>query len=259
MPNDKDIFLLQVLLCIINKTPVMENIPASINLFFLLTVVCAVWLIYSATGRSKIVLFVVAAWILIQSLLAASGFYRHPESHPARFILLVLPPVLCALVLVLTPFGKKFRENCALNGLVLFHLIRIPVEVILFLLFLQKKVPALMTFEHGNLDILSGISAVGIFFLLTTKKKLPTWIFLGWNFLCLALLGNIVIRAILSSPLPLQSLAFDQPNIAIFYFPFNLLPGFLVPAVLLCHLVTIRKILNKEKPDMKTQQIIFTK
>jgi len=53
---------------------------------------------------------------------------------------------------------------------------------------------------------------------------------------------NIVINAILSVPTPIQQFAFDQPNIAILYFPFTWLPCFIVPAVLLSHIVSIKKL-----------------
>jgi len=55
-------------------------------------------------------------------------------------------------------------------------------------------------------------------------------------------LFNIVLTAILSAPLPIQQLAFEQPNIAVMYFPFVYLPGFIVPIVLFSHLVVISKL-----------------
>ncbi|HEX5025988.1 MAG TPA: hypothetical protein VFV68_11990, partial [Agriterribacter sp.] len=65
-----------------------------------------------------------------------------------------------------------------------------------------------------------------------------------WNFICLALLINIVVNAVLSAPFPFQQFAFDQPDIAVLYFPFNWLPAVVVPIVLLSHLATIRQIIN---------------
>jgi hypothetical protein len=53
-----------------------------------------------------------------------------------------------------------------------------------------------------------------------------------------------------STPSPLQKIAFDQPNIAILNFPFSWLPTFIVPIVLLGHLVSIRQLL-KEKTNKK--------
>lgn len=73
------------------------------------------------------------------------------------------------------------------------------------------------------------------------------WLLLIWNFLCTCFLINIVARALLSTPYPLQTLALDQQNIAILYFPFVWLPTFIVPLVLFGHLVSLRKILNSNR------------
>ena len=47
----------------------------------------------------------------------------------------------------------------SLQWSVLLHSVRILVEISLYLLFLYKEVPAQMTFERGNLDLLAGLSA----------------------------------------------------------------------------------------------------
>lgn len=244
----------------LNKTPVMENIPVYLQMLFLLIVISALLLFYYASGRSTFAVILCIIWLVIQGLLTASGFYLHPEIHPGRFMLLVLPPVLSVLLISFAPLGKRFRNKCSISNLVLFHSIRFPIEIVLLLIYLQHKIPALMTFEQGNLDILSGISAPFIFFLVK-NNKLPKWIFLAWNFLCLALLANIVIRAILSAPFPFQAFGFEQPDTAIFSFPFSWLPGFLVPAVLLCHLVTIRKIIERIPVEANAikQRTVLTK
>jgi hypothetical protein len=57
-------------------------------------------------------------------------------------------------------------------------------------------------------------------------------------------LFNIVLTAILPAPLPIQQLAFDQPKIAVMYFPFVYLPGFIVPIVLFSHLVSLKKLMQ---------------
>ncbi|MEO6499519.1 MAG: hypothetical protein ABIN95_10915 [Mucilaginibacter sp.] len=67
-----------------------------------------------------------------------------------------------------------------------------------------------------------------------------------WNFICLALLLNVVAHALLSAPFRFQQMAFEQPNVAILYFPFIWLPGFIVPAVLLCHLSAIRQLIMRK-------------
>jgi hypothetical protein len=76
------------------------------------------------------------------------------------------------------------------------------------------------------------------------KKNIKGRLILIWNILCLGLLINILANALLSAPFPFQQFAFDQPNIAILYFPFNLLPTFVVPLVLLAHLAAIRQLIS---------------
>jgi hypothetical protein len=99
-----------------------------------------------------------------------------------------------------------------------------------------------MTFEGGNLDILSGLSAPLIAYYAVKKPK----ILLAWNFICLALLINIVARALLSAPFPFQQFAFDQPNIAILQFPVIWLPTFIVLTVLFGHVTVIIQKINKQ-------------
>jgi hypothetical protein len=72
-------------------------------------------------------------------------------------------------------------------------------------------------------------------------------VLLAWNFACLLLLANIVLTAILSAPFDFQKFGFDQPNIALFYFPFIWLPCFIVPVALFAHLVSIRKLISTKK------------
>jgi hypothetical protein len=63
---------------------------------------------------------------------------------------------------------------------------------------------------------------------------------------CLGLVVNIAINGLLSAPTPLQQFAFDQPNIALAYFPFVLLPSVVVPMVIFAHLASIRQILTRK-------------
>jgi len=103
-----------------------------------------------------------------------------------------------------------------------------------------------MTFEGQNFDILSGLTAPIIFYVGFIKKRIGRKAMLVWNFLCLGLLINIVVIAVLSAPFPFQKLAFDQPNIAVLYFPFVWLPCCIVPLVLFSHVATIRQLLRGE-------------
>jgi hypothetical protein len=104
-----------------------------------------------------------------------------------------------------------------------------------------------MTIEGSNFDILSGLSAPFIGYLAFKggiTRKILLW---TWNIFCLLLLFNVVITAVLALPTPAQQISFDQPNIAVLYFPFNLLPAYVVPLVLFGHLAAFRKLANTNK------------
>jgi hypothetical protein len=109
-----------------------------------------------------------------------------------------------------------------------------------------------MTFEGRNFDILSGLSAPVVYYFAFIRKQMNGKLLLIWNFICLSLLINIVFNAILSAPFTFQKFAFDQPNIAILYFPYIFLPGCIVPLVLLSHLASIRQLILGRK---KMQEI----
>jgi hypothetical protein len=114
------------------------------------------------------------------------------------------------------------------------------------MLFVNQGVPEIMTFEGRNFDILAGLTAPLITYFGFVKRSISTRIILVWNLVCLALLLNIAITGFLSAPSPLQKLAFEQPNIAVLYFPFSWLVSFIVPVVLLGHLTAIRQLWNRK-------------
>lgn len=223
----------------------MENLPVYISIVFGLTTFLTVWLFYKAANHSKITLLILLVWLALQAFMGLSGFYTVTDTIPPRFLLLALPAILFIIALFATSKGRKFIDSLDRKALTILHIVRIPVEIVLFWLFVNKAVPELMTFEGRNFDIVSGLTAPVIFYFDFIKKQLNSKIILVWNFICLALLINIVTNAVLSAPFPFQRFAFNQPNIAVLYFPFNWLPACIVPLVLLSHLAAIRQLLNE--------------
>lgn len=223
----------------------MQNLPSHIGIAIALTTLITIWFFFKATGNSKTVLIVLAIWLVIQSAISVTGFYTVTDSLPPRFLLLVLPPFLFIAGLFVTVRGKRFIDNLNVKTLTILHVIRIPVEIVLFCLFIGKTIPQLMTFEGRNFDILSGLSSPVIYYFGFVRKQLSKKVIIAWNLICLLLLFNIIVNAIFSLPFPFQEFAFDQPNIALLHFPFVWLPCCIVPIVLLSHLASIRILAGK--------------
>jgi hypothetical protein len=238
----------------------IHNLPLYITLLFWLTTIITlflfIWTIRSSVSEqtrryTMPTLVSLIVWLVIQAVLTLKNIYNtETNSLPPKIVLMgVLPTIMVVLVLFLTAKGKHFIDSLPLKNLTYLNIVRIPVEIVLFLLFLHKFIPKLMTFEGRNFDILIGITAPFIAYFGFSKQKISRKGVLIWNFAGLGLLLNIVINALFSTPSPIQKFAFEQPNIAILNFPISWLPTFIVPIILFGHLTSIRQLLiqNKEK------------
>ncbi len=242
----------------------IDNLPTYISLTFGLTTIVTLLLFVGTiknsnselTRKKATPIFIgLTIWLTIQAVLTLKNIYNSDtNTFPPKIILTgILPTILTIILLFATSKGKQFIDSLPLKNLTYLNVVRIPVEIVLFWLFLNKSIPELMTFEGRNFDIIAGITAPIIAYFGLTKTKLNRQTILMWNFICLGLLVNIVVNALFSAPSPIQKFAFDQPNIAILNFPFSWLPTFIVPIVLLGHLTSIRQLM-KYKTEFITNE-----
>lgn len=235
----------------------IDHLPIYISLIFGLTTVATlalfIWTIKCATSEttrknSFLILVGLVIWLIIQTIITLQDVYISDINAvpPKIFLLGVLPTLLAIAALFITPSGRAFTDSLPLKYLTWINIVRIPVELVLWWLYLHKAIPELMTFEGRNFDILAGITTPLIVYFGLTKGSLIQRFILSWHIISLGLLINIVVNAFFSAPSPLQQFAFDQPNIAILYFPFSWLPSFIVPVVLFGHLASIRKLLSRK-------------
>jgi hypothetical protein len=217
----------------------------------MLTLILFTWTVRSsksdATRNKSTLIFIgLTIWLTIQAVLTLNDVYKNDLNYlPPKILLFgIVPTVLPIIILFLTSKGKQFIDSLPLKNLTYLNILRVPVEMVLFWLFMNQAIPELMTFEGRNFDILAGITCPFIAYFGIAKRKINKNVVLFWNFACLGLLINIVVNAFLSAPSPLQQFAFEQPNVAILNFPFSWLPTFIVPIVLLGHLTSIRQLLR---------------
>lgn len=209
-----------------------------ISIAFILISLLSLSGLYFGAGRDQRLLLIFVIWQLFAGTLA---YLKVFEKTPLFF------PLLMAGTIAVTIFSLKRIGKQKLNPNILLsiHVLRIPVELILFQLFLQNKIPILMTFKGWNFDILIGFSALAIlFYQFISKRKIKSQFFLIWNITGIVFLSIIVTLAILSSPLPVQQFAFVQPNIAVLEFPYCWLPTCVVPIVLISHILLLKKTID---------------
>lgn len=233
----------------------IKDLPSYISLAFglttLVTLQLFIWVLRNSSNentrkKSTPIFIGLVLWLTIQGLLSYKNIYNTGlDAFPPKIMLAgILPAILTIILMFATTKGKAFMDSLPLKNLTHLNIIRIPVEIVLYWLFLNKAIPELMTFEGRNFDILAGITAPFVAYFAFTKQKISRNVILIWNFIGLLLLTNIVIHALISAPSPIQKLAFDQPNIAILNFPYSWLPTFIVPIVYFGHFVSIRQLLK---------------
>lgn len=227
----------------------IENVPTYVSITFIATtfITAAIFLRgiqrgAAASFAGKFLLFVIPFWMMVQAVLAISGFYLNTSAIPPRIFLFGPLPAIALIVIYFIVARETVVEQLPLKLMTLIHTIRIPVELVLSWLFAAGLVPQIMTFHGTNFDIFSGITAPIVAYFAFKGGKVNTKLLMAWNVVCMLLLFNIVATAVLCVPTPIQKLAFEQPNVAILYFPYIWLPSVVVPIVLFCHLASLWKI-----------------
>ena len=223
------------------------HIPQSIEvLFILLTfslLAITVFFVKRITGERKTTMKVFLAiffWLSFLKIISGMDFFHDYESMPPR---LFIAPLGCFIAIAILAFSKTFSsflKSVPMHWLVYIQAFRIVMELILYLLAENGVIHERMTFKGMNFDILAGISALAVGWMVKQNKISKAWL-LTWNFVCIGLLLNIVSIAALSTPYPFSIFKDEPVNTVIFYYPFVWLPGFVAPYALAMHVFTIKK------------------
>lgn len=233
----------------------IDSLPILVPAGFVLCVVYTAVVLYLAPPPGRLwpwwVTGGVMLWLAAQGVLGWSGFYR-PATPTPRPLLLLFPPTVVIVVALILPRSRLWLRCLPLRPLVWVHAMRVVVEWVLWQLAEHRVVPGGITFEGTNFDILTGLTAplVAVFGFRAGQPR--RWLLIPWHLIGLGLLANVVITALLSFPTPLQQLNFDRPNVGLLYFPFVWLPAFVVPAVLLAHLVSLARLFAPGEPLVRT-------
>lgn len=220
------------------------------DLLFLAIVLLLYMLFFTGSrkvfGKSKGLLVTAVLTLLLaaQALLAAKGFFRDFSGMPPRIFLLIGPVFFLLFIIAFLPRTSRWVAPLSQTALSGFQSFRIAVEIVLWALYAQVLIPVQMTFEGRNFDIVSGILGAVVGLLLWRKVKLSRAVILVWNFIGLGLLINIVVTAILSTPVSFRFFMNEPANTIVAELPYVWLPGFVVPMAFLLHILSIRKALQ---------------
>ncbi len=181
-------------------------------------------------------------WLAFLATLAYVGFFEDFQSLPPRILLALGPPLLLTGVLLFSSSFGRILKVIPPAWVIYIQSFRIVVELILWMGFIAEVVPFQMTFEGFNYDIVAGITALMAGYVFFGRGRLLRFEALIWNISGLALLINILVIAILSTPSPFRVFLNEPSNTIVAFFPFIWIPGFLVPLAFAMHLFSLRQI-----------------
>src|SRR5688572_22005570 len=172
---------------------------------------------------------VVVAWLALTGLLAWTGALLRAGTVPLYFPLLVLTPILTGIFFLRSSPGQEVLARLPPASPVVMQSFRIVMEIVLWALAVQGRVPYLITFEGRNVDILIGLTAWPVARYCFVRRRWPVRVAALWNVAGLIILANVVFRAYLSAPTPLRIFFTHPPTSFIGTLPYVWLPAFLVP------------------------------
>jgi hypothetical protein len=213
-------------------------------LFSALVLIVAAFVFTAMWSRARIgraaALGILVAFIVLPGVLAARGVLDRYDPLPAPALLLLLGLTLLTVVIAISALGARLAAGVGLAAIVAFQAFRIPVELLLHRLHAEGVVPVQMTYEGRNFDIVTGVTGLVLGLWLLRSKAVPRGLVLAWNVLGLVLLANIVIVAILSTPVSFRRFLESPPHTLPSTFPYIWLPSFLVQVALASHLLVFR-------------------
>jgi hypothetical protein len=177
----------------------------------------------------------IAIWLGSLAILAGQGVFVDFRAMPPRVLLAILLPLSAGLLMLPTHGMRHFLAVTPPERLIYVQSFRILMELILWTLYLQRRAPALITFEGRNVDILVGITAIPVAWMVLVRSSWPTWVAQVWNVAGIVILANVVGHALLAAPTPFQAYVTEPSTAFLATFPYIWLPGFLVPFAFWLH------------------------
>ena len=232
----------------------MEDIPGYVSATFIAIVVAVLGFIFYAVNTAtpgkknitpSLAITILLGWIFFVSVQTFNGYFTNLSGTP-RLPMFVGVTFIVIIILFIWPRSRTVLMNMPITTLHYIHIVRVPIEMVLWWLAVSRAIPMDMTFEGGNLDIISGISApFAAVFMVGTRSKSRIGAVI-WNVIALVLLFNIVKMAVSYMPYFYTPTGGDVANLGVFYFPYVLLPTFLVPTIFFSHVVSIYQLLFKK-------------
>lgn len=182
-------------------------------------------------------------WTIYLIVLDHSGVLRQMLNPPRIPLFVILPAFVFIAWFYATGKHRPFTQSIPIWQPVLTQSFRIGVEFLILGIYLKGIGPVQATFEGYNFDIVSGLLAIPVAWLLYRKAgiaRAATW---TWSILSLLLLANIIFifNTLVLRP---QMWGFTQNPISAEFtqMPYLLIAGFYMPFAVFLHMFTFMQL-----------------
>jgi len=182
-------------------------------------------------------------WLNVTWSLAQGGVLAQWERTPPPFMVLVITMIILAFAIAFSRLGGRLAEYIPIWVLVGVQAFRLPLELAMHRMAERGIMPPQMTYTGRNFDIVTGATAIIVAALVWSRRGGRNLV-LAWNLLGLALLINVIIVAIVSTP-RFARFGPDRLNVWVAFPPFVWLPAVLVLAALAGHLIVFRAVAHQ--------------
>ena len=190
---------------------------------------------------------VLVAWFFATLWLAWTGFYRRGLFGAPTIQYGVLIPIIAGVVLFRgSRMLRRVVEAVPQQWIVSLQVYR-PIGAIFLVLYAAGRMPGLFAWPAGVGDVIVGLLAPVVGIAYARRSQSAAGLVRAWNLLGIGDLIVALTTGFLTSPSPLQMLAFDTPNVLINAFPLAMIPVFLVPLSILLHLASLKKLQSAQQ------------
>jgi hypothetical protein len=195
------------------------------------------------TGTWLAVALPLAAWFaFIWNVAAAGAFEARPGALPSLPAAIFLPIIIALPLLTRSQRIAAAIDAAPASWLIGLQLYRVIGGNFLILWAYGGAIPGAFALPAGFGDVLTGLLALAAALALASGAPHSRALAIAWNVLGIADLLSAVSLGAMTSPGPLQLMAFDQPNLLTSTYPTVMTPAFAVPLSLILHGLSLRQL-----------------
>ncbi len=195
--------------------------------------------------RTRAAASIMLSWCAVWGALAGAGVLAQFDRRPPPLALFMATVIGGAIAFGASRFAAPLAHALPLASLIGFQAFRLPLELVMHEAANAGVMPSLLSFSGWNFDIVTGTLALPVAALVAAGRA-PRWLVPAWNALGISALCVIAGIAIATAPF-VEAFGPQQVNRWVAYLPFVYLPGVMVAAAIVGHVLVIRRLRHEAR------------